>query len=146
MNTRNKAVFVDNQTAVQVDDDLFESIFENVRYGEKLHPDSHVNLLLSSDGLIKKYNRQYLGRDELTDVLSFTAEIPGIPLLGDIIIDVTVAEQQKENRTLDIELQILFLHGLLHLLGYDHLAAKQEKIMQAKETEYLKEKYINRGR
>ena len=62
---------------------------------------------------------------------------PVSPLdLGDIIIDTTIADEQKENRTLILELQELFLHGLLHLLGYDHLSAAQDAIMKEKEEIY----------
>lgn len=149
MNTQNKSVILDNQSDIDIDDDLFETLFNTVIQQESQPEDSFVNLLLSNDGFIKQYNRKYLGRDELTDVISFQADVPGVQFLGDIVIDTKVAQRQKENRTIGEELQILFLHGLLHLLGYDHLAAKQEKIMQNKEEKFMnliKEKYITCGR
>ncbi|MDO9577896.1 MAG: rRNA maturation RNase YbeY, partial [Candidatus Cloacimonadales bacterium] len=114
----NKSVILDNQSEIDIEDNLFESLFEFVIQQEGHPEDTFVNLVLVCDGFIKQYNRQYLGRDELTDVISFSAEVPGIHFLGDIIIDTKVAEKQKENRTIGEELQILFLHGLLHLLGY----------------------------
>ena len=138
MSTLNRSVHVDNQTDIDIDDDLFEVVFQVIQKNEGLSESSFVNLLLSNDGSIKRYNRQYLGRDENTDVISFQADLEGIPILGDIIIDTNIADIQKENRTISEEMQILFLHGLLHLLNYDHLAAKQEKIMKEKEKQYLK--------
>ena len=134
----NKSVILDNISDIDIEDDLFESLFGIVMQRENQPVDAFVNLLLVRDGFIKQYNQQYLGRDEVTDVISFSTEVPGIHFLGDIIIDTKVAEIQRENRTIGEELQILFLHGLLHLLGYDHLAAKQEKVMQSKEKEYMK--------
>ena len=139
-----KPVIVTNRTEDNIDVDIFEKLFLIVINNEFKHPESFINLELTNDGSIRQLNKKYLGRDEITDVLSFTADIPGVNLLGDIIIDTNVAKEQKEDRTVIEELQILFLHGLLHCLGYDHLAAADKKIMVAKEKEYrdllLKEK------
>jgi len=93
--------------------------------------------MLTNDGSIRDYNRRFLGNDALTDVISFRSDIDFIPFLGDIIIDTDVADEQKGKKSLKDELQILFLHGLLHLLGYDHLSAGDEVIMKNKEREYL---------
>ncbi|MCF7859065.1 MAG: rRNA maturation RNase YbeY [Candidatus Cloacimonetes bacterium] len=139
MNIRKtKSILFNNNTQEKVRIDHFLRIFEIVIHGESLHPDSFVNLTLSEDGSIKKLNKKYLARDEITDVISFTADIPGVNFLGDIIIDTYVARQQKESRTLIEELQILFLHGLLHCLDYDHLSVEGKKLMCYKEDMYLK--------
>ena len=132
-----KPVILSNKTAESIEIKIFEELFFIVLNNESRPPDSFVNLELTNDGSIKQLNKKYLGRDEITDVLSFTADIPGINLIGDIIIDTNVAISQKEDRTVTEELQILFLHGLLHCLGYDHLAAADKKIMDAKEKEYI---------
>ncbi len=132
-----KPVILSNKTADNIEIKIFEELFFIVLNNESRPPDSFVNLELTNDGSIKQLNKKYLGRDEITDVLSFTANIPGVNLIGDIIIDINVAKSQKENRTVSEELQILFLHGLLHCLGYDHLAIGDQKIMEAKESEYL---------
>ncbi len=139
-----KPVFVTNRTEENIDFDNFEELFHIVINSESRPPDSFINLELTNDGSIRQLNKKYMGRDEITDVLSFTADVPGVNLIGDIIIDTNVAKEQKEDRTVIEELQILFLHGLLHCLGYDHLSAADKKIMDAKEKEYkdllLKEK------
>ncbi len=132
-----KPVILTNRTEDNIDTNIFEELFLIVINGESRPPDSFINLELTNDGTIKQLNKKYLGRDEITDVLSFTADIPGINLIGDIIIDTNAAKEQKENRTLADELKILFLHGLLHCLGYDHLAVSDKKIMEAKEKEYM---------
>ena len=132
-----KPVILTNKTEEKIDPDIFEELFLLVISGESQPSDSFVNLELTNDGTIRQLNKKFLGRDKITDVLSFTADIPDINLIGDIIIDTNVAKRQKEDRTVKKELQILFLHGLLHCLGYDHLSVTDKKIMDAKENKYL---------
>jgi probable rRNA maturation factor len=84
-----------------------------------------VNLALVSDARVRALNRTYRGKDYATDVLSFpnrTAEAPAAALLGDIVIARGVARRQarEAGHAEPIELRILALHGLLHLLGFDH--------------------------
>ncbi len=132
-----KPVILSNKTEDKIETEIFEELFFIVLKGEYRPPDSFVNLEITNNGSIKELNMKYLGRDEITDVLSFTADIPGINLIGDIIIDTNVAKSQKEDRTFTEELQILFLHGLLHCLGYDHMSVADKKIMDEKEKEYI---------
>jgi len=132
-----ESVILTNKTVIEIEVGIFEDLFRIVMNGESRPPDSFINLELTNDGSIRQLNKKYLGRDELTDVISFTADIPGINLIGDIIIDTNSAYEQKDDRTLIEELQILLLHGLLHCLGYDHLAEKDKVIMDAKENKYL---------
>jgi probable rRNA maturation factor len=83
-------------------------------------------LCLVSDRRMQEYNRQFRGRNEPTDVLSFpgdgAADAEGRVHLGDIIISVQSAARQarRERHSLARELKILALHGYLHLLGHDH--------------------------
>ena len=133
-----RSIYLNNKTADNLGAEAFEELFLLVISGESRPPDSFINLELTEDGSIQQLNKKYLGRDEVTDVLSFTADIPGVNLIGDIIIDTKVADRQKEDRSLKEEVQILFLHGLLHCLGYNHLAASDKKIMNAKEKKYFK--------
>lgn len=83
-----------------------------------------VSLALVSDRTIRRLNRQYAGKDAATDVLSFPASGPrvGVPLLGDIVIATGVARRQarEAGHSVADEVKTLALHGLLHLLGYDH--------------------------
>ena len=69
---------------------------------------------------MRRFNKRYAGKDSATDVLSFQAEWDEEePYLGDILISAETAERQRKAR-LETELQILALHGVLHLMGYDH--------------------------
>lgn len=79
-----------------------------------------VTVAVVSDARVRALNRQFRRRDYPTDVLSFPAEEPD--QLGDVVIAAGVARRQarEAGHSLDVELRVLALHGLLHLLGYDH--------------------------
>jgi probable rRNA maturation factor len=80
-----------------------------------------VALVLSGDRTLRRLNARYRGKDAPTDVLSFPGE--GGPLgLGDIVVSVETARRNARGagRSLGQELDVLALHGLLHVLGYDH--------------------------
>ena len=82
-----------------------------------------LSLVLAGDGLLRRLNREYRGKDKATDVLSFPGD-GGEAGLGDIVISVAKAERnaRRFGRTLPQELDALALHGFLHVLGYDHEA------------------------
>lgn len=131
-------VILDNQSELQIPATIFEKLFRIIIEKEQLDKHSFVNLRLSCSGEIRSLNKKYLGRDELTDVISFSSDMMGIPFLGDIIIDTNVADKQKKNLSLQDEIVQLFIHGILHLLNYDHLDTNQAKIMRQQEQEYFK--------
>ncbi len=105
-----------------------------------------VTVLLTDDSYIRELNRQYRGEDLATDVLSFPAgdPLPGseglLEYLGDIAIAVPVAEKQaaEKGHELQAELQLLTVHGILHLVGHDHLEAKEKEAMWAAQSAILK--------
>ena len=80
----------------------------------------HITVALVPDARIQELNRTFRGKDAATDVLSFPADEPGA--LGDVVIARGVARRQarEAGHGLDTEIRVLALHGLLHLLGYDH--------------------------
>lgn len=82
-----------------------------------------VSVLLTSDAGIRRLNRQFRGKDKVTDVLSFPAGGPAAgEIAGDLAISVPTARRQgvAQGHSLRTEIKILILHGLLHLAGYDH--------------------------
>lgn len=96
-----------------------------------------VSILLVGDQTIRRMNRQFRAKDKVTDVLSFPIYDFGVEtlitevnpvLLGDIVISVPQAKRQAEAIGLSTEEEVLRLavHGLLHLLGYDHETGKNE--------------------
>lgn len=83
-----------------------------------------VSIAVVSDRRMRALNRQFRGKDMATDVLSFPAtHVPGVSsFLGDIVIASGVATRQarEAGHSVGTELKVLALHGLLHLMGYDH--------------------------
>jgi probable rRNA maturation factor len=79
-----------------------------------------MTVAIVSDARVRALNRKFRKKDQTTDVLSFPAEEPGY--LGDVVISSGVAARQARaaRHSLATELRVLALHGLLHLLGYDH--------------------------
>ncbi len=101
-------------------------------------------MLVVDDPAIREINRDYLGRDWPTNVISFAmqeGEGAGIQpaLLGDIVISADTAARDAEEAGLpfESELYFLLLHGILHLLGYDHERGTEEEaaVMEARERE-----------
>ena len=89
-------------------------------------PNSDMTIVLSDDTQLRELNKQYLGIDSPTDVLSFSSsEIDpetNVPYIGDIILSIPRAAQQAEaaGHRMEEEAQLLVVHGTLHLLGHDH--------------------------
>jgi probable rRNA maturation factor len=83
-----------------------------------------VGVLLTSNEGIRAFNRKYRRKDKATDVLSFPAAEMAEGIAGDLVISLETALMQAEERghTLEMEIRLLLLHGLLHLAGYDHEA------------------------
>ncbi len=102
-----------------------------------------VSIVIGNDALLKKLNHRFRGVDATTDVLSFASgEIDPDTrdeYLGDVIISQPRAEDQAltEGHPLADELQLLVVHGVLHLLGYDHLDPDDKKSMQAAQDKIL---------
>lgn len=107
-------------------------------------PPANLTLFLTGDGRIQQLNRDYLGYDKPTDVLSFSAgaPMPGMAqanYLGDIIISLPYAARQAAaaGHKTEAELQLLAVHGTLHLLGYDHATSEEKAAMWGEQTAVL---------
>jgi probable rRNA maturation factor len=106
---------------------------------------SELSILLVDDDEMQQLNRQYLSRDHPTNVLAFPMrDDEGShlhpALLGDVVISTETAEREALDRrvTLEEEMALLLIHGILHLLGYDHEDAPEKAgAMEAKEQEIM---------
>ncbi|MBZ4683622.1 MAG: putative rRNA maturation factor [Fusobacteriaceae bacterium] len=107
--------------------------------------DIYLSLLLTGNENIKIINRDYRNKDIETDVISFAyresedfLEGP-IETLGDIIISLERVESQAKEygHSFEREFYYVLTHGILHLLGYDHIREEDKKVMRAKEEEIL---------
>ena len=105
----------------------------------------YMSLLLTGNNDIQEINREYRDKDQPTDVISFAYhetedfDIGPYDTLGDIVISLErVVEQAKEyNHSAKRELFYVLTHGILHLLGYDHIEEEDKIEMRAKEEEIL---------
>lgn len=109
---------------------------------ESAHGD--LTIVLGDDEQLKELNRDFLDTDAPTDVLSFPASETdpetGEPYLGDIVISLQRAAQQAEagRHPLTAEVQLLVVHGVLHLLGHDHAEPEQKQRMWTAQAEVLR--------
>ena len=106
----------------------------------RIHPLAELSILLVDEATMSTYHRKYLGEPGPTDVLSFPMdelrspdedEEPPLGLLGDIVLCPAVTQRQarEHERTATAEAEYLLVHGLLHLLGYDHAEADDKAAM-----------------
>ncbi|GIO23101.1 rRNA maturation RNase YbeY [Oceanobacillus sp. J11TS1] len=143
--------FQDETNAVTDDyRELVEKLLIFAGEQEDVAPHAEISISFVDNKQIQVINRDYRGKDKPTDVISFAMlemeeeELQivgeGLPVvLGDIIISVDKAKEQAEayNHSFERELAFLALHGFLHLLGYDHMNAEDEKKMFRRQDDIL---------
>lgn len=96
-----------------------------------------VNIILTHDDKLRSLNKEFRNKDKTTDVLSFPWHDEDF--LGEIYISEPQVRRQapRFDNTFENELKRMFIHGLLHLCGYDHMEAKERKEMRMREEEIL---------
>jgi len=105
--------------------------------------DSELTIVLADDARLQELNRDYLGIDAPTDVYSFPASETdpetGARYIGDILISIPRAESQAAaaGHPLESEVQLLVVHGVLHLLGHDHAEPEEKRRMWQAQAEIL---------
>ncbi len=129
-----------------------QSVAEQVLVAQDAGSRVELGLVITNQERVQQLNRSYLGKDEPTDVLAFSAreeidaELPpfvqppdGVLHLGEVIISYPQAViQAKEHRhSVKREIAILIIHGVLHLLGYEHDKSELERQMKTREKEIL---------
>lgn len=155
--------YVENETEVTFPfspDEVVRQVAEKVLDTENCPYEVQINVLLTDNGGIHSFNKEYRNIDRETDVLSFPNlnfetesdfEIPeeneadyfdpdtGELILGDIIISVDKVKEQAENygHSLKREFAFLVAHSMLHLCGYDHMVEDEAKVMEQKQEAAL---------
>jgi len=123
--------------------DLTERAVQAALAHQKESLDVNLSVVLTDNRRLHKLNRDYLGIDAPTDVLSFPASESdpetGARYLGDILISVPYAAKgaKQAGHPLESELQLLVVHGVLHLLGHDHAKPKEKAKMWKAQREIL---------
>ncbi len=133
-----------NQTDYEINVKELEDLLNYALKKEKIQ-NAEFNIIFVDNEKIKEINRQYRGIDKVTDVISFALEddrtfpISDIRMLGDIFVSVDKMKTQAQEYGTGEKRECAFLiiHGLLHLLGYDHMTKDEEKIMFKRQEEIL---------
>jgi probable rRNA maturation factor len=150
-------VQIDEDFQALVDPAWVVSIVKKTLELEKVAATAEVSVLITGQDMIQQLNRDYRNLDEPTDVLSFALtetrdrrrkfRIPpdGILRLGDIIVSYPQAAKQaaEDGSATTQEVALLLVHGVLHLLGYDHAKTEEKTIMKGKELSVLARLYAN---
>ena len=145
---------------VLIDEDLegclevswLQGVAEQVLVAQDASSGVELGLVITSQERVQQLNRSYLGRDEPTDVLAFSTreeidvDLPpfvqppdGLLHLGEVIIShpQAVIQAEEHQHSIKREITILIIHGVLHLLGYEHDEPELERQMRAREKEIL---------
>jgi probable rRNA maturation factor len=144
-------IFVEEEFRGAVNEGSVKKIVRQVLKAEGVAPPYEVSLVFTNSETVQRLNRDYRGVDEPTDVLafhmlpqneansSFALPPDGVTRLGEVIISYpqAVAQAQEQGHSPERELALLVIHGILHLLGYDHEEPKEERKMRKRERELL---------
>ncbi len=131
---------LNNESGVAVDEQRLVRCARYVLDALRIHPQAEVSILLVDETTMTDYHVRFMGLPGPTDVLSFPMdelrpptpdEEPPLGLLGDIVLcpTITAAQAAENGRTPESEADYLLIHGLLHLLGYDHAEPDEQVVM-----------------
>ena len=145
-------VLIDEPLEANLAPSWLQGIARQVLAAQGAGAEVEMGLVIATEERVKQLNKDYRGRDEPTDVLAFAAreevgsDFPpfvqppdGVLHLGEVIISYPQAAMQAEEHRHSVkkELAILIIHGVLHLLGYEHDKPEPERRMRAREKEIL---------
>jgi probable rRNA maturation factor len=144
-------IFIEEKFRGAVDGGLVKKIARQVFKAEEVNPPYEVSLVFTDSETVQRLNRDYRGVDEPTDVLafymlpqkeadsSFALPPDGVTRLGEVIISYpqAVAQAKDQGHSPEREMALLVIHGILHLLGYDHEEPGEESKMRERERELL---------
>ena len=128
---------VNNLTTVQIDEEFLGKVCQKVLESEDKKA-SDLSIALVGQGRIRELNKRYRGRNSVTDVLAFPNRELG---LGEIVICLREIKKNAKrfSSVFEKELAQVLIHGILHLLGYDHeISPEKAKEMETKQNYYLK--------
>lgn len=146
-------VLVDDSLTDYPDSGWLERLVEQVLIAQNADPEAELGLVITTQEEIHRLNLSYLEEDKPTDVLSFpmlaepsgngtiqfVAAPDGQQHLGEVIISYpqAIIQAEEQHHSVNRELAILLIHGVLHLLGYDHDQPEPERLMKEREADIL---------
>ncbi len=133
-------VEINNESGVEIDEQRLAALAIFALDSLRIHPQTELSILLVDTDTMAAYHEKYMDEPGPTDVLSFPmdelrppkdGDEPPLGMLGDIVLcpEVTAAQASDSNRTPEQEADYLLIHGLLHLLGYDHAEPEEKRVM-----------------
>lgn len=142
------SVEVINESSFEVDESEFADLGRYVIDAMHIHPQAELSVMFVESDVMSELNARWMEEDGPTDVLSFPmdelrpgkdGDVTPAGLLGDVVLCPPVAATQAAaaGHTTQEELLLLTVHGILHLLGYDHATAEEEKEMFALQRKLL---------
>lgn len=145
------SIFLADEQTESVGTDRLHSLAETILSEEGYPDDAEVTLLFVSDSEMASYNQRFLDREGPTDVLAFPVEellpgmVPDLPphgpplMLGDVVIAPAYVRRQAQEHgvSFDEEIALMVTHGILHLLGYDHVEDDDAERMEERERQIL---------
>lgn len=150
------------QKKIEVSDrlkEIIKSIINTTITMENISNNGEVSVIFVDNNYIQKLNKKYRKKDVPTDVLSFPVDenyknkLEGFDLfdeepIGDIVVSLEKAKEQAKdyNHSFEREVGYLVVHGMLHLLGFDHLHEEDAKLMRKKEEAVLAKVNLKRGK
>ena len=141
---------IQNPNQYPVEYRILETAIQVVLERHNQSADTEMSVLLADNQTIQQLNRQFRNIDAPTDVLSFPSavlpdEIEEVPYLGDLVIAVPYAQTQADQEDVAFNhlLQLLVVHGTLHLLGYDHDKDENRQMMWAEQAQCLDQLQID---
>jgi len=148
------SVYIERKLKVSLDECWLKYVAQKALEVEGITAPVEMGLVITDADTVRQLNKTYRGEDETTDVLafytlsqtgqehepSFVTPPDGIRHLGEVVISYPQAVQQAQEQRhgIEKELAVLVIHGVLHLLGYDHQQPEESQRMRAKEEEVLK--------
>ena len=141
-------VFLANEQTLPVDEARLSALARHVLDSEKVDDEAELSILVIDGEHMRKLNARFANNDYATDVLAFPM-LEGdddSTMVGDVVLcpDVARTNAEKLDHSLERELDVLVVHGTLHLIGYDHKVASEKQRMDRRVDEVLDE--FNRAR
>ena len=144
-------ILIEEGVESRLEADWLRGVAEQVLAAQDVSPETEMGLVIATEERIRELNRDYLGRDEPTDVIAFSL-LPeeggsspfvtppdGVLHLGEVIISYpqAVIQAEEHGHSVEREITILIIHGILHLLGYEDEKLELRRQMNAREAEIL---------
>ena len=146
-------VLIEEELETSIDVDWLKDVAERALIAQDVTSNAELGLFIAGGEKVQQLNRDYLGKDEPTDVIAFsmlpTKEKPdsprfisppdGVMHLGEVIISYpqVIRQAEERNHSIEKEITILIIHGVLHLLGYEDEKPELKQKMAAREKEIL---------